>query len=454
MCLALLLPLTYSLSAEHAVILLIGAMGSVAFSGSISAILINAPGTGQSAATCFDGYPLARQGRAGYALGAAGTSSALGAIFGTIVLVLVLPVGRYLVLAFSFPEYFMMAMAGLSVIIIVSQQAILKGFTAGILGLVFSSVGSDPITGAVRFTFGVDYLWDGINTIAALIGLFALAELVDLFVRKEAITRREMFEGRLTDVFAGVKAVFKHFGVFLQASIIGTVIGLIPGVGGSVANFIAYIAARQTSKESHKFGQGDIRGVIAPEAANDAKDGGALIPTLIFGIPGSVMMVIVLASLILHGITPGPRLMLDHPSLIVVLIYTLVLSNILCSSIGLLAARYLSRVTILSPGVLVPAVLTIAVIGIYAMRGIHGDIITALGFAALGYVMKRLDYPRIPLIIALMLGGLAQKTFHQTMILWGIKGFFLRPISLGMFVFIVLLVTISLIKGQKAGDAA
>ena len=281
--LALLLPITYGMHAELAMVLLVGAMSSIAFGGSIPAILINTPGTGQSAATCFDGFPLAQQGKAGMAIGAAATASCLGAVFGAIILTVILPIGRLVVLAFSYPEYFMLALMGLSVIAVVSIGSLWKGLVAACLGLIFSTFGYDPITGSVRFTFGSDYLWDGIRLMPAFIGLFAIGETLDLFLKRGKIA--QAYTGKIGGVTQGVKAVFRNFGLFLRCSIIGTIVGIVPGVGGAVSNFLAYGHAVQVSKNPENFGKGDIRGVIAPEAGNDAKDGGALVPTLIFGIP-------------------------------------------------------------------------------------------------------------------------------------------------------------------------
>jgi TctA family transporter len=449
----LLLPLTFGLEPRLAITTLIGASGATAFSGSVTAILINTPGTAVNAATCFDGFPLARQGKAGMALGASATSSALGAIFGAIILTLVLPIGRKLVLAFSYPEYFMLAILGLSIIVVISRETLLKGFIAAILGLLFSSFGYCGITGSVRFTFGLIYLWDGIKLVPALIGLFAIAEAVDLFIGRGTIARTERFEGAITGVFEGVKSVFKHFRVFLRSAIIGTIIGIIPGVGGSVSNFIAYAHIVQSSKDKEKFGHGDIRGVIAPEAANDAKDGGALIPTLIFGIPGSIVMAVLLGALMIHGIEPGPRMMLDYPELILILIWALVFSNLFTSTVGLLLSLQLSKITLIPTTIVAPVIFVLSILGTYALNKMFADVVVVLIFGLLGFAMKRFDYPRISLVIALVLGGLAQKSFHQTIMALGIKGFIIRPISLGLLIATIVLLVFSLAKSKREGEA-
>ena len=437
--LALLLPITYGMETNLAIVLLVGAMSAIAFGGSIPAILINTPGTPQSAATCFDGFPLAQQGKAGMAIGAAATASCLGAIFGAVILTILLPVGRYVVLAFSYPEYFMLALMGLSVIAVVSKGSLWKGLIAACLGLILSTVGYDPITGSVRYTFGTDYLWDGIRLVPAFIGLFAIGEAIDLFLGRGKIAQSP-YTGKIGGITKGIKAVFKHFGLFIRCSAIGTLIGIIPGVGGAVTNFLAYGHAAQASKNSEGFGKGDIRGVIAPEAANDSKDGGALVPTLLFGIPGSLEMAVFLGAMIVLGLEPGPRMMIDRPEIVLVLIYTLVAGNILVALIGIFGAGALVKLTYVPATLLAPVIFALGLMGAYLTNELLADVIIALIFGVLAFAMKRFDFSRIAVVIALVLGGLAQKTFHQTLLLWGYKGFFIRPISLGLFIITVAMI--------------
>lgn len=445
---ALLTPLTFGLDPSYAMMLIIGAMGAVPFGGSISSILINTPGTGVNAATTLDGFPLTRQGKAGLALGASATASGLGAIVGAIILVLLIPVGRYIVLAFSYPEYFMLAFMGISIIAVVSKGALWKGLVAGVLGLMISTIGFDPVTSAIRFTFGIQYLWDGIKIVPAVIGIFAIPECVELFAQKGRIALSEVkASGR--DIWDGVKSIFQNFGLFMRSSIIGTVIGIIPGVGGGVACWLAYAHAVQTSKKG-RFGEGDIRGVIAPEASNNAKDGGSLVPTLIFGIPGSVEMAVLLGTLMLHGLDPGPRLLLDNANVVYVLVITLVLSNILVSVLGLLGAKYLVRLTTIRTSLLAPVVFSVALLGAYATDGIFADVIVALVFGVLGYCMKVYGFSRVAMVIALILGELAQKNFHQTLMSQGPAAFFTRPISLVLFVVTAVMVIYPFLAARRS----
>jgi TctA family transporter len=353
-----------------------------------------------------------------------------------VILTVLLPVGRRIVLLFSYPEFFMLAVMGLSVIAVVSKGSLWKGVVAACLGLSLSTIGYDPVTGSVRYTFGTDYLWDGIRLVPAFIGLFCISEALDLFLRRGKIAEKS-YNRKIGGVMQGVKSVFKNFGLFLRCSIIGCIVGIIPGVGGAVTNFLAYGHAVQSSKNPESFGNGDVRGVIAPEAANDSKDGGALVPTLLFGIPGSLEMAVFLGALIVMGLEPGPRMMMENPQIILVLIYTLVLGNILVAVLGIFGARVLVKITYVPVTLLAPVIFMLGLMGAYLTNGMLGDVVLSLVFGVLAFAMKRFGFSRIAVVIALVLGKLAQKTFHQTLMLWGIKGFFIRPLSLILFILTV-----------------
>ncbi len=319
---ALLMPLTFTMEPNHAMALVGGIMGAVSAGGSISAILINTPGTAPNAATCFDGYPLAQQGKAGLAIGAAQAASVIGGFIGIFTLIAIIPIAKQIVLLFGPPEYFMLAMMGLAAIAVSTGGQFLRGLIAGVIGLMLAFVGYDAVGGGVRFTLGSDYLWDGVPLVPALTGLFAISEMIALSVTGGTIAS-DASKIRITQVWDGVWAVFRHWKVMLQGSAIGTVVGAIPGLGGTVAAFLSYTAAMQISKNPETFGKGNIEGVIGPEAANNSKDGGALIPTLAFGIPGSAEMAVFLGVLILHGIEPGPMLLIKHEGVMFSLILAL-----------------------------------------------------------------------------------------------------------------------------------
>lgn len=411
---ALLLPLTFGMEAEQAITLMGGVMGAVTIGGSITAILLNTPGTAPNAATCFDGYPLTQQGKAGVAIGAAVASSAIGGVIGALILMLLLPVAKTIILFFGPPAYFMLAILGLTSLTAAGSN-ILRGLIAACGGLFIGFIGYDDVGGTTRYTGGIDYLWDGLSIVPVLIGLFAIAEMLKLYVVGGTIAKSdESGKVGFAASLEGIKAVFKNFKVVLSGSAIGSVIGTVPGVGGSVASFLSYSFTAQTSKHKDQFGKGDIRGVIAPEASNNAKDGGSLLPTLAFGIPGSAEMALFLGVLVLHGLDPGPMLLLEREFTIFVLILALLAATILSGIIVLLSSRYLIKVTHIDSAILIPSVITISLVGAYAVHGSIGDVFAAAFFGVLGYLMHRFDYPRITLVIALVLCGLMERNFFQT----------------------------------------
>ena len=435
---ALLMPLSFTLEANQAMLLMGGVMGAVSAGGSVSAILINTPGTAPNAATCFDGYPLAQQGKAGLAIGAAAGASSIGGVVGLFTLIAVMPVMKGLVLLFGPPEYFILAAMGLAAIAVSTGGRFLRGLIAGALGLMLAFVGYDAVGGGVRFTLGSDYLWDGIQLVPALTGLFAISEMIALSVSGGTIAREGAAEP-ITGVLDGVRQAARHWKTTLQGSAIGTVVGAVPGLGGTVAAFLSYTAAMQISKSPETFGKGNIEGVIGPEAANNSKDGGSLIPTLSFGIPGSAEMAVFLGVLVLHGLQPGPMLLLEHEGVIFSLILALLASTLLSNLLVLAVARPLAVITRVDVHLLVPVVIAVALVGVYALRETVGDVVLAGLFGALGYLMIRLRYPRVTLVIALILGELAERSFHQSLNMsagdWTI--FFTRGASLVIFLLMV-----------------
>ncbi|TSI09005.1 tripartite tricarboxylate transporter permease [Lysinibacillus sp. BW-2-10] len=448
--LALLMPLTFTMDSGQAIMLLISAAAATTFGGSITSILINTPGTPTNAATTFDGYQLTKQGRPGYAIGAAAMASTLGGIFGAIILTMLLPFGKNLVMLFSYPEYFMMAIMGLAMIAIIDKEHMGKAIIAGLFGLMLAFVGLDPVTGIERYTFGSYYLWDGIQLVPMIIGLFAVSEAVALFSQKGTIDDSGgNVKNSYKDVFDGFKSIFQNFKLFLKSSLIGTVIGIIPGVGGSVANYVAYGQAVSTEKNPENFGKGDIRGVIAPESSNNAKDGGALLPTLTFGIPGSLEMAVLLGALTLHGIQPGPRMLLENGNIALLLIYALVIGTVASTLIGVIAASQLTKVTLVKTTYIAPLILVLAMIGAYASNLMLADVVVAVIFGIIGFFMVRHNYSRIALVIALVLGDLMQRSFHQTIDSVGVIGFFTRPISMGLFVITILVLILPFIRRKR-----
>jgi putative tricarboxylic transport membrane protein len=414
---ALLIPLTFTMQPYEAITLMGGIMGSVSFGGSVTAILLNTPGIAPAAATCFDGYPLAQQGKAGLAIGAAGAASSVGGLIGVAILVAVIPLAKQIVLLFGPPEFFMLAIMGLSAIALSTGGRFLRGLISGLVGLLLSFVGYDAVSGGIRFTGGIEYLWDGISLVPALTGLFAISEMINLSVKGGTVVTSGQANVAITRVTDGVRAVFTHFGVTLRGSAIGVFIGAVPGVGGTVAAFLSYASTMHADKDPASYGKGNIKGVIAPEAANNSKDGGSLIPTLAFGIPGSAEMAIFLGVLVMHGIEPGPMLLVEHQGIVFSLILSLSASCVIATVIGLAVTRQLALITLVNVHILVPAVVAVSLVGVYALKNDFGDVILAFLFGVLGYFMIRFGFPRITMVIALVLGELAERSFHQSMMM-------------------------------------
>lgn len=432
MATALVIPFTFSLPADQAIILLSATVAGGTFGGAITAILINTPGDAINAATAYDGHPLAKQGRAGYAIGAACMASALGSLLGLFVLLLVIPLARMLILALSYPELFLITCLGLVVVTVVSRGNMLKGLIIVGFGLLISFIGLDPYDGRERFFAGTFYLWDGIPLIPVTIGIFALAEGMKMIVSGKAISTKPIDLGAeaFGQVKEGFKAVFINFGVFLRSSLIGTIIGAVPGLGGIIANFMAYSHAVQTAKDKSKFGKGDIRGVIASEASNDAKDGGALIPTLAFGIPGSASMAVLLGALIFHGVAPGNRLLTKDIDIVYMIIAAMVLASILTSVIGVVFIKRFMWLTIIDTRIMAGVIIALSLTGSYALNQSMGDVTVTVLFGFIAIMLGLCSFPVTPLLIGLILGSILEIYLHNVLEYQGIENFYTRPISL------------------------
>jgi putative tricarboxylic transport membrane protein len=445
--LALLIPLTFGVDTSAVMFFAGGIMGAIPAGGSVTAILLNTPGTAPNAATVYDGYAMTRNGQGGAALGAAATASSIGGVLGIFILFAILPAARSVILQFSPPEYCLLGVLGLCAIAVSSDGKLVRGLLAASLGLMLAFVGYDNVGGGVRFTAGIDYLWDGIPLIPALIGLFAIAQILSLCVSGGSIAE-DPTAVNVNRVSDGVFAVFRYFPTVLRGSAIGAVVGSIPAVGGTVAAFLAYSVTAQTSKNPESFGKGNIEGVIAPEAANNAREGGALIPTLAFGIPGSAEMAVFLGLLILHGLQPGPTLLINHLDVIASLLLSIALACVVASLVCVAVARRLALMTLIDVNWLVPAILAVSTVGAFALRGNFIDAVVTIVFGFIGYAMLRLDYPRLPLVIALFLGEVVEVNFRQSLMIaagdWTI--FLSRGLSLTLLILIVLSIAVPLVR--------
>ncbi|MEW6697891.1 MAG: tripartite tricarboxylate transporter permease [Bacillota bacterium] len=428
MMVVLLIPLTYSLGADSALLLLCAVYCSAVFSGSISAILFRTPGAPEAVATTLDGYPMAQKGQAPLALGISVFSSALGGLLGTLALIFVSPLLAKFALKFGPPEYFALAMLGLSVITVLGANNLIKALLAAGFGLFLATVGIDAMTGIARFTFGVSGLMGGIDFIPVLIGLFAVSEVLrrvmDDLVVKEKIER---VKSQLPDL----ALIKKMWGTILRSSAIGTIIGILPGIGATTASMVSYSEAVRWSKNPEKFGTGVPEGIAAPESANNAAANGAMVPLLALGIPGSATTAVMLGAFILHGIKPGPLLFTDQATLV----YTIFIGLFLCNFLVLFIAKpfisVFSNIIRIPYSILGPVILLLCIVGSFAIRNSILDVWLTLIFGLVGYVMEKYNFPLAPVILGVVLGGMAEEELRRSLIVsngsWDV--FFQSPIA-------------------------
>ena len=427
--LALLLPFTFSMDPYTALAFLVGVQSVTTTSDTIPAVLFGVPGTVGSAATILDGHPMARKGEAGRAFGAAFTASVCGGLFGAVVLAFSIPLLLPFILAIGTPELLAICLLGLTLVVSLSHSALMKGLVATTLGLLLSTIGDEPQTGELRWTFDLIYLWDGMPLVPLALGLFAVPEIIDLGANRVSIAGDHGKSDRWQQL-EGVKDVMRNWWLVLRCSAIGTLLGSIPGVGASVIDWIAYgYAARSIKNSSETFGKGDVRGVIASESSNNAKEGGALVPTLVFGVPGSASMALLLGAFLIHGISPGPDMLGKDLDVTFTLIWTVALANIFGAGACFLFAGRFAQIATVRVGILVPLVFAIMLIGAFQGARDYGDLILLLIFGLLGWLMKRLGWPRPPLILAFVLGGLIENYLFISHLRYGLE-WIQRPVPL------------------------
>jgi TctA family transporter len=427
--LALLLPFIYGMDPIPAFAFLLGMHAVVATTGDITSVLFGIPGEGTAVATIFDGHPMARRGEAGRALGAVLFSSLVGAIVGAAVLALSVPIMRPLVLSFGAPEFFMLAMLGITFVVALAGGNLVRGFLMAFLGFIVAMVGLDPFTGRPRFAFGQLYLWDGLSIIPVILGLFALPETLQLMSTKGAIAQGAAVP--IVRVMEGVFDTIRHWSVTLRCSLIGVFIGIIPGMGGATAQFIAYAHAQQTSKTPQEFGKGSIEGVLAAGAVNNSKEGGAIIPTVAFGVPGSTAMAILLGAFLILGLVPGPDMLTKHLDVTFSMVWVIVLSNFLAVGLSFLLLRQLVSLTFIKGTWLVPFLLVLMTMGAYTTHNDVLDIVVMLVFGVVGWGAIRFGWPRAPFLLAFVLGPTAERYLFLSHQLYE-WGFLIRPITLAL----------------------
>ena len=428
--LALVLPFVYSLEPSYALAMMIGVLAPTTTSDTFPAVLMGIPGTAGSQATVMDGFPLSKKGMAARALSAAFCSSLMGGVFGALILSISIYYAIPIIMAFGFGEQFLLIILALLMVGALTGENFIKGVTACILGLIIGSIGSAPITGDLRFTFGTLYLVEGVPIVIVGLGLFALPEIVGLLDSKGAIAKALKNE---EGWFRGIKDVFKNWFLVLRCSSIGCIVGALPGLGGTVVDWIAYSHLKQTSKDTSNIGKGDIRGVIAPESANNAKEGGALIPTLLFGIPGSGNKVLLLGGFILIGIEPGLEMVTTHLDLTYLMIWSLAIANILGAGLCIGFASHISKLTLVRYYILAPVMIVLIFFATFNINRDWYDFIGLLGFGLIGITFKAFGWSRPALLIGFFLSTKVELLSYQTQAVYGLT-FLTRPVSIILIV--------------------
>ena len=430
---ALILPFTITLDPLSAIVLLTAIYCAGTYGGAITAILINTPGTPAAAATCLDGYPLAQKGEAGRALGMATFGRAFGGLFSVLVLVLFAPILANIAYEFGQPEYFALAIFGLTMLASIGEGSPTKNLIAGAFGILLSTVGKDIMASIDRFTFGVNELTEGIGFIPVVVGMFAMSELlVQSNLTNQIFERIAMKAVRLPS-----KDDFKYcFKTILRSSGIGSFIGILPAEGGTVASLIGYSEAKRWSKKPEEFGKGAIDGIAGAETANNAATGGAMVPTLALGIPGSATTAVILTGLIIHGLRPGPDLFKEQPEFLYGIFGAMFFANILFFIFGFFGAKIFARITLIPNRLLWPMIFTLSVCGTYSLNQSFTDVFLMIGFGIIGYVMRKFGFSVVPVIIGLILGQLVELTLRQSLVIfdgdWTL--FFTRPIVVTFFI--------------------
>ena len=439
MAVALMIPMTYTLSPAQAFAILLPAYAAGTFGGSIAAILLNIPGTGAAVMTTFDGYPMRERGEAARAIAIAATSSVFGGLLSAIVLIAFAPRAAIWALQLGAHEYFVVALFGLLVIAFVSVSPLL-GMISGLFGLLLATVGNDPAGAYPRFTYEQTELVGGLQFVPVMIGLFGISEV--LYVIDRGITRRPPVHQKTSGVMRHLAEAFRNFGVLIRSSVIGMIIGVMPGSGPTVGSVVSYGIEKRFGRDRDKMGDGAPQGVIAAEAANNGGTGGALVPMFALGIPGDAVTAILIGALLIHGLQPGPYLFLEQPELVSSLFLLFVVGNVMFLILGLMGLPVLVRILQTPACYLLPIVALLCIVGSYAAANSFFDCGLAIGFGVFGYLLKKLGVPVAPMILGFILGPLLEDNLRRALILddGNILKFLERPITLLALAGIALLV--------------
>ena len=448
---ALLVPLTFGRPPLESLSMLMGIYCGAMYGGAISAILIRTPGTPAAAATVMEGYPMAKRGEAGRAMAMALFASFFGGVVGALIMTFASPFVSSVALEFGPVEYFGLAIFGLSVIISISGRSLIKGMMSAFFGLLICTTGFDPISGYPRFTFGLVEMMEGPPFIPTLIGLFAVSEVFNEVQKDGVVQQVKAKLDQYLPSWTDIKYCFKEL---CRSSIIGTIIGAIPGAGGDIAAFISYGEAKRASKNPERYGHGEIEGLAASECANNSCSGGAMIPLLSLGVPGDAVTAVLLGAFVIQGLQPGPMLYKEHMDIVYQIFASMMLAQFAMQFIGMAGIQLFARVIMVDRAILTPAIFVLSCVGAFAMRGNVFDVYCTLFFGILGYVMMRYDYPLSPILLALILGPMAEANLRRALVISNgdFNILFSRPIAVGLMIIAVISLVLA-IRGHKKVEA-
>lgn len=452
---AMLLPMTYNMSPASGIIMLTGIYYGAKYGGSTTSILLNMPGESSSVVTCIDGYQMARKGRAGAALGIAAIASFIAGSFGIVALSLLAPPIASFALSFSSPEYFALMALGLALVVLLAGDSLVKGLIALLVGLWLTSIGTDLFTSQSRFTFGQISLLSGLDFMVVAIGVFAITEVMSSIYEREETQVLPVPKG-LRNLLPSLEELKACRFAFANGSIVGFIIGVLPGAGASIASFISYGIERAFSRHPEKFGTGVPEGVAAPEGANNADTGGALIPLLTLGIPGGGTTAILLSALVLWGVKPGPLMMTESPDVFWGLVASLYIANVMLLILNLPMVPIFAQILRIPVYVLHPIIFGVSIIGAYAVAGRVFDVLLLVGFGALGFAMSRLKFPVAPLVLGFVLGDAMERALRQSLMMsqGDLSILVSRPISAAMLAFAVAVLFLPLLPRFRRLKAA
>ena len=465
MCVALLIPVSYRMDPIPAMIMLTSSYTAACYGGSFTAIILHTPGTPTNAVTAIDGYELTKKGQGFKAIGVSSIASGIGSLIGGFCLLFISPMLANVALKFSAAEYAVLTVFGLTIITSLTGESVIKGLMAGVFGLFMATIGIDAITGYPRFTFGNVYLESGIQLVPFIVGIFSFSQVLiiteNIFKGKKQIVQEELKEATKGKLFPSLKEFFSIIPAILEGSVLGTVIGILPGVGGDVSTWVSYDVTKRLSKHKEEFGHGSIEGVAAAEASNNAVCGGSLIPMFTLGIPGSGAAAVLLSALMIQGLQPGYNLFTDRADTTYPIILGYLVGSVLMCMVGLLLARQISKVALIPLPYLATAIIAISCVGSYAIRNAVFDVYMLVGCGFVGYIMKKTGFPAAPAALGFVLGPILEKNLKRAVQLSrGVPMFqyyWNRPICRGLMILIVVVlvapVLLRLFKALQAHRA-